>query len=95
VPHLVALASRPFSFPEPSAELVPFIIGVAEAIGLLASGAFHRLLVGKRVADCWLAVLSVAIPSTSGGDNGSVFVSVGSYQNCQPPISLLDAGQRF
>ena len=43
VPFLVALPHRPFSFPEPRAELVPLIIGVAEAILLLALMAFHGL----------------------------------------------------
>jgi hypothetical protein len=56
VPFLVALPHRPFSFPEPSAELVPFAIPVGEPIGLLALGAFRRLVVRKRVAYSWHAV---------------------------------------
>jgi hypothetical protein len=56
VPFLVALPHRPFSFPEPSAELVPLAIGISQSVSLPAPWAFHGLLVRKRVADCGLAV---------------------------------------
>ena len=56
VPLLVALAHRPVSFPEPSAQSVPFIIRVAEPIGLLALRTFRRLLVRERVAQKQAAV---------------------------------------
>jgi hypothetical protein len=49
VPLLVALPHRRLSFPEPRAELVPFVVRVAEPILLLTARTFHRLLVQQRV----------------------------------------------
>ena len=52
----MAFSHRPLSFPEPSAELVPFIIGVAQHVFLLALRTFDGLLVNKRAANRWHAV---------------------------------------
>jgi hypothetical protein len=56
VPFLVACAHCPFSFPEPSAEPMPFIVRVAKPVGLLALRTLHRLLVEQRVAYRWAAI---------------------------------------
>jgi hypothetical protein len=45
----VALASRPFSFREPSAELVPLAVVIAQSVYLFTAGTADRLLVWKRI----------------------------------------------
>jgi hypothetical protein len=37
------------AFPSQALSFVPFVVGVAEPILLLTAGAFHRLLVQKRI----------------------------------------------
>jgi hypothetical protein len=46
---LVALPHRRLSFPEPSAEPMPFVVRVGQLVCLLALGAFRRLVVRKRI----------------------------------------------
>jgi hypothetical protein len=56
VPFFMALPHRSFSFSEPRAEPMPFVIRVGKAILLRTAGTLHLLLVREYVGDCWLAV---------------------------------------
>jgi hypothetical protein len=46
---LVALPHRRLSFAEPSAELVPFAVVIAQSVCLFTAGTADRLLVWKRI----------------------------------------------
>jgi hypothetical protein len=54
--NLVAFPQRQLCFKQPGAHLVPFVFGIAESIGLLASWTAHNFVARKHIVYGWPSV---------------------------------------